>query len=189
MRRAGLSQGAVVDLAMTVVDDHGIEGLTLAEIASRAGVATPSLYKHVRSVAALRVLVGTRVLEEMTDRFAGAVMGRGGDDAVDALMREYRAYGTTHPNRYLAMPVDALHHAEHAEAGERLMGVFLAVLRAYDLDGSAAVHAIRSLRTVAHGFVTIEIAGGFGLPEKLDETFDRLIAMVIADLHRTGDST
>ena len=119
----------------------------------------------------------------------GAELGVPAFTDVDALMREYRAYGTTHANRYLAMPVDALHHAEHAEAGDRLMGVFLAVLRAYDLDGSAAVHAIRSLRTVAHGFVTIEIAGGFGLPEKLDETFDRLIAMVIADLHRTGDST
>lgn len=188
MARAGLSKDLVADIALTVVDDKGLDELTLAEVASRARVATPSLYKHVRNLAGLRRLVGLRVLEEMTDRFATVAMGRGGDDAVAALLREYRAYATEYPNRYLAMPIDALHHTEHAEAGGRLMNVFLAVLRAYDLEGSAAVHAVRACRTVAHGFVSIEIAGGFGLPEELDETYERLIAMVVADLQRT-DST
>ena len=38
-----------------------------------------------------------------------------------------------------------------------------------------AVDAVRSLRAVIHGFVTLEAAGGFGLPRSLDATYTRLI--------------
>src|SRR5690606_6751367 len=55
--RAGLSHDAVVRLAVEVVDEAGATGfadLTLAKVAARAGVAAPSLYKHVGSLADLR---------------------------------------------------------------------------------------------------------------------------------------
>jgi hypothetical protein len=37
------------------------------------------------------------------------------------------------------------------------------------------VHAIRSLRVLLFGLVTLEAAGGFGLPQSVDETLTRLI--------------
>ena len=39
-----------------------------------------------------------------------------------------------------------------------------------------------ALRSVIHGFATLEVAGGFGLPLDCDESFRRLIAMLIAGL-------
>lgn len=180
MARAGLSAAAVVDAAVAVVDANGIDGLTLAAVAGRTGVATPSLYKHVGGLAALRALVGVRVMAELTERLGAAVMGRSRDEAVAALMAAFRAYATAHPGRYAAMPADPLHDPATAEAGSRLLDVFLAVLRGYGLTGSAAVHATRRLRAIGHGFVTLETAGGFGLPEDLDETYRQLIAMCTA---------
>lgn len=50
-----------------------------------------------------------------------------------------------------------------------------AVLAGYELTGDDMVHAIRSLRVVLHGLVTLEAAGGFGLPQSVDETLTRLI--------------
>ena len=50
-----------------------------------------------------------------------------------------------------------------------------------DLYGQAvdsaedAIDAVRSLRAVMHGFVTLEAAGGFGLPQSVDATYARLI--------------
>jgi len=43
MPRAGLSTSAVVDTALAVVDGEGADGLTLAAVAGRHGVAPPSL--------------------------------------------------------------------------------------------------------------------------------------------------
>jgi AcrR family transcriptional regulator len=174
----------VVDTALEIVDTAGVDGLTLAAVASRVGVAAPSLYRHVGGIGELRRLVAAHVIAEMTAAFTAAALGRSGDDAVAALMRAYRAYVRAHPARYAAMPADPLGDPTLAEAGAALMRVFLAVLRGSGLDGPAAIHATRRARVVAHGFASIEAAGGVGLPEDLDETYEQLIAMLIASLPR-----
>ncbi len=184
MPRAGLSTTGVVDAALAVVDEGGLGALTLAAVAARTGVATPSLYKHVASLAELRVLLGIRVIEDMTERFTAAVLGRSGDDAVAALLHGYRAYVTAHPARYAAMPLDPLHDPALAAAGGKLLEVVYAALRGYGLTDSAAVHTTRCLRAVAHGFASLEANGGFGLPENLDETYDQLVRTVLAGLPR-----
>ncbi|WP_030166005.1 TetR-like C-terminal domain-containing protein [Spirillospora albida] len=182
MPRAGLSPDAVVDAAVTVVDEAGPAALTLAAVANRAGVATPSLYKHVRNLAEVRRLVTVRVMEELTDRLREAALGRSRDDAVRALMRAYRAYVVEHPARYAAMDQRPDPEPRAAAAADRLLGIILAVLRGYGLDGEDLVHAARSLRSAVHGFAVLEAAGGFGLPEDLEKSYGLLIAMVTGGL-------
>jgi AcrR family transcriptional regulator len=182
MPRAGLSPTAVVEAALAVVDEHGIDGLTLAAVAQRTGVATPSLYKHVAGLGELRTLIGARVLEDMAAHFTKAVLGRSGDDAVVAVMHAYRDYVRRFPARYAAMPLDPLHDPALAAPSGRLLEVVLAALQAYGLTGSAAIHATRCLRAVAHGFSSLEAGGGFGLPEDLDQTYDQLVHAVVTTL-------
>jgi hypothetical protein len=52
------------------------------------------------------------------------------------------------------------------------------VLRGYGLDGDDLIDATRAVRSAVHGFVALEIAGGFGLPQDVDRSFDRLIEML-----------
>lgn len=185
MPRAGLSTTAVVDAALAVVDEQGVDALTLAAVAQHTGVAAPSLYKHVAGLGELRTLLAARVIEDMADHFTKAVLGRSGDDAVIALMHAYRDYVRRHPARYAAMPLDPLHDPALAAVGGRLLDVVFAAVRGYGLTGSDAVHAIRCLRVVAHGFSSLEAGGGFGLPEDLDQTYDQLIAAVVSTLRRS----
>jgi AcrR family transcriptional regulator len=169
-----------VDLAVREIDEAGTEALTLSAVAARAGVATPSLYKHVRNLAELRELVSARITDELSADLAGAVLGRSGDDALRALMAAWRAYVIDHPHRY-AMIIQTPHPAMDA-AGGRLVGIMLAALRAYGLENSDAIHAARCLRAAVHGFVTLEAAGAFGLPEKLDESYDLLTHIITSGL-------
>jgi AcrR family transcriptional regulator len=180
MVRAGLSTAAVVTAAIEIIDERGAGALTLAAVAADAGVATPSLYKHVGGLPELRTLVGRRILDELAERFTAAALGRSGEDAVAALMRAYRAYAVERPARYAVMPLDPLHDPGLAESGRRLFDVTLAVLRGCGLTGEPAIHAARCLRTVVHGFASLESGGGFGLPADLDRTYDELIGMVLA---------
>lgn len=64
MPRAGLTPAAVTRLALEELDECGLEALTLRAVAARAGVATPSLYKHVQSLEHLKDLMAVSVLEE-----------------------------------------------------------------------------------------------------------------------------
>lgn len=182
MPRAGLSSDAVVDVALTLVDDKGAEALSLAAVADRARVAAPSLYKHVGSLADLRDLMAVKVMRQITGSFVTAIMGRSRDDAVAALMRAYRAYVVDNPGRYSLLPLDPLHREGTSEAGQEMLAVFVAVMRGYGLEAAAATHAIRRLRATVHGFVDLEISGGFGMPEDLETTYEQLIDMVLRSL-------
>ena len=62
------------------------------------------------------------------------------------------------------------------------MQVGLAVMASLGLQGDDAIHAVRGLRSVVHGFATLEVAGGFGMPLDCDESFRRLIAALIRGL-------
>ena len=182
MPRAGLSTDAVVDVALALVDEKGVEALSLAAVADRAGVAAPSLYKHVDSLADLRDLMAVKIMRQITAQFAELIMGRSGDDAVAALMRAYRAYVLANPGRYALVPLDPLHRAGMAEAGQELLGVFIAVMRGYGLDAVQTTHAIRRLRAAVHGFADLEVSGGFGLPEDLETSYQQLIDMFLRSL-------
>jgi len=186
MPRAGLTTDAVVDVALALVDEKGLDALSLAAVADRAGVAAPSLYKHVGSLAALRDLMAVKIVDAMARTWSTATVGRSHDDAVAALMRAYRAFVLAHPGWYALVPLDPVHRgsAALAEAGRELLQVVFAVLRGYGLDDTAATHATRRIRATVHGFAALEAGGGFGMAEDVDDSFDNLIAMVIASLPR-----
>jgi AcrR family transcriptional regulator len=173
----------VVTLALAVIDDEGADALTLAKVAERAGVAPPSLYKHVQGLPALRRLADLRVLTEMTEAIRGAVLGRSGAEAVAALLDAYRGYLRRHPHRATALETPlASADEELANALHGTAEAAFAALRPYDFDQDQTVHATRVLRAAVHGFASLEAAGGFGLPQDLDASFEVLKSMLIQGL-------
>jgi AcrR family transcriptional regulator len=180
--RAGLSTSAVVEAATALLDERGPGALTLAGVAARTGVAAPSLYKHVDSVAALRRLVSLQILREVTGVVAAAVLGRSGDQAVAALMLAYNAYATEHPNRYALFPQQPQDDPCLAAAQQQLVDIVLAVLLGYGIEGADAIHAGRCIRATMHGFAALRLAGGFGLPQQTGVTHEHLVRMVVTGL-------
>ncbi|WP_341717779.1 WHG domain-containing protein [Micromonospora sp. FIMYZ51] len=177
MPRAGLNPQVVVRAAAELADEVGYDRLTLAELASRLGVALPSLYKHVRGADALAQKISALATAELADEMMTAAAGRSGADALRAVSIAYRSYARRHPGRYAASqrvpdPADPAHLA----AAERAVGVAYAILQGYGIDGDAAVDATRMFRAAVHGFVSLEAAGGFGLPREVDPSFAQLIA-------------
>lgn len=174
MPRAGLDRDAVVAAAVALADAEGLEALTLAKVAARLGVKSPSLYVHVDGLAGLRKRIAARGARELTTRLQSAVAGRSGSDALKALATAYRAYAIEHPGVYMA-----LQRAEDVAGDEdaaALLDVVLAVLRGYALGDDDAVHAARVVRAALHGFISLEAGGGFGIPLDLDQSFTLLVA-------------
>lgn len=189
MARAGLSRAAVVTIALELVDAGGPTGfadLSLAKVAAQAGVATPSLYKHVGSLAALRREVSVVSVEDFTRVLTDATVGLAGPDAVAALAHATRRYAHAHPGRYAAVQVapdpDDPADAALSVAAERSVQVVAAVLRGFDLPEDRTIDAIRSVRASLHGFVALELGGGYRLPDDLDRSFDVHVHQVLAGL-------
>ncbi|NBH08918.1 TetR/AcrR family transcriptional regulator [Amycolatopsis sp. SID8362] len=181
--RAGLTTDAVVAIAIAVVDEAGPEALTLAKIAERAGVAAPSLYKHVKNLADLRRLIDLRVVKEMAETLRTAATGREGEDAVAALADAYRGYLRQYPRRTHALvtaPDET--DTELSSATHAVAEVVFAVLRPFGFDHGRAVHATRCIRAAVHGFAGLEASGGFGRPEDVGESFEVLKKMLVQGL-------
>lgn len=187
MPRAGLSREAVVDLAVDLVDADGFAALTLAAVAGRAGVAVPSLYKHIGSLAALRASVALVAGRELTRRISAATVGRSGDDALRALGHAIRGFARQHPGLYAATQQapdpEGESGVELAQAAADAVEVVGAVLRGFGLPPSRTVDAIRTARSALHGFVALEAGGGFGMPDSVDDSFEVLLDVVCAGMH------
>jgi AcrR family transcriptional regulator len=180
--RAGLSEERVVDQAARLADQVGLSGLTLAMLAERLGVRQPSLYKHIEGMAGLQRSISLRGKAELAEVLGPAAVGRSGGDAIHAMARAYRGWALDHPGRYEAAqrrPVPG--DAEDEAVSAAVVRICADVLTAYDLQGDDAIDAIRAFRSTLHGFVSLELLGGFGLPVDIDRSFDRLVnGMVVA---------
>jgi len=178
--RAGLGTAAVVAAGADLADEIGFPGLTMGQLAERVGVRTPSLYKHVTGQDDLNRRIAALALDEAADAIGAATQGRAGRDALRAAARALRDFVLAHPGRYAATigleptgPDDPI-----ALAAARGLEPFTAVLRGYDIAPAETTHALRALRSVFHGFATIEAAGGFQWSTGTDESFEWLIDLV-----------
>lgn len=181
--RAGLDHAAVVQAAAEMADSKGLEEVSLAALAAQLGVRSPTLYHYVEGLPGLRRDLALKGTRELARRLGRAVMGKAASEAIFALADAYRAFAREHPGLYAAT-VRAAEPGDHelGAAQQEIVEIVLRVLAASHLQGDEAIHAVRMLRSMVHGFVTLEVAGGFGIPLDIDETFHRMIRLFIDNL-------
>jgi AcrR family transcriptional regulator len=177
--RRGLDHARVVDAAIAIADEDGLESVTLARVAAALGVRSPSLYNHVDGRDGLIRGIAVRATRELAIALRRAATGRSGLEAVEAVAQAQRDYARAHPGRYAAtVAPPAQGDAEHEAAAADAVDVLTSVLGGSGLDGDELIHAVRALRSAVHGFAALETAGGFGLPVDVDTSFRRLVGAV-----------
>jgi AcrR family transcriptional regulator len=180
MPRAGLTAADVVTAAAQIADEAGYPNLTLALVAQRLGVRTPSLYKHVDGLPDLQHRIAVLAMTELGEVIRDGMLGLSGQDALGALARATRDYVIAHPGRYTATvgaeftgSGDPLH-----SAAARVMDSIAAVLRGYGIAEDQIVHAIRTLRCTLHGFAVLQAGSAFQWSDDADESFEWLIGFM-----------
>jgi AcrR family transcriptional regulator len=175
--RAGLDPAAVVAAGAALADEVGFPGLTMGLLAERLGVRTPSLYKHVAGQDDLTRRIAMLAMQEAGDAVGTAIQGYSGRDALAAAARAFRSFVLAHPGRYAATigieptgPGDPL-----IAAGDRLLESLRAVLRGYPVEPGDLDHALRALRSLFHGYASLQAANGFQWSADVDESFEWLI--------------
>ncbi|HET8541116.1 MAG TPA: TetR/AcrR family transcriptional regulator C-terminal domain-containing protein [Anaeromyxobacter sp.] len=163
-RRERLSAERVVKAALELLDEVGLDELTMRRLAERLGVKAASLYKHVRHKEELLVL--------LADEISGAVASpraQGGWKAqLLDLARSYRRGLLAHRDAARVL-------AETAPAGPRRLRqieTVLAILRAARLGGRDAARAAYHLNNFVTEFVADEeryrrAASAFGSRRKM----------------------
>jgi AcrR family transcriptional regulator len=185
-RKARLDTATVVQAAVELIEAEGLEALSLGRLARELDVQTPSLYNHIDGLPGLNRALALRSTRELGEVMGNAAIGKSGADAVLALAEAYRAYVKDHTGLYMmgirSAGLQTPINAELQAAQERVVQIAMAVVASFGLQGKDALHAVRGLRSIVHGFATLEVAGGFGLPLDCDESFRRLIELFARNL-------
>ncbi|MEU9795549.1 TetR/AcrR family transcriptional regulator [Streptomyces sparsogenes] len=161
MVRAGLTPERLTLAGAELADEVGFDQVTVSALARRFDVKVASLYSHLRNSQELKTRIALFALEELADRVADALAGRAGKDALAAFADAYRDYAREHPGRYAAARLRLDPETAAASAGVRHAQMTRAILRGYDLAEPDQTHAVRMLGSVFHGYVSLELAGGF----------------------------
>ncbi len=163
------TRAASVRVARRLLEKSGPEALTMRRIAAELGIQAPSLYKHFPDKRALEAAVIAEGLRELGQAMDGALRGRG--NPVRALARAYRAFGLEHPHLYKLMndgelPRDLLPPGLEDSVASPIVTVF----------------GRRSLARVgwalAHGLVSLELAGRFPADADLDRVWDEAVRVL-----------
>ncbi len=161
MVRAGLTTERLIRAGAELADEVGFDQVTISALARRFGVKVASLYSHLKSSQDLKTGIALFALEELADRVADALAGRAGKDALAAFADAYRGYAREHPGRYDAARLRLDPETAAASAGVRHSQMTRAILRGYDIAEPDQTHAVRMLGGVFHGYVSLEMSGGF----------------------------
>ncbi|GGF95210.1 TetR/AcrR family transcriptional regulator [Paenibacillus abyssi] len=182
--RMGLDLPTILQKAGEIVDEKGLDHLSLGELARRLQIRTPSLYNHIEGLEALRQKLAIHGLHNLHERMVYAAVGRSGDEAVRALSEAYVSFARNHPGLYDAtFRAPETDDPELQQAQHKVVELVVQVLQVYGLKDEAALHTVRGFRSILHGFASIELAGGFGLPLDLDKSFLLLIDTFLAGIH------
>ena len=193
MTRQNLTTFRVTVAAADLADEVGFHAVTLSALAKRFGVALPSLYTHVKSLADLRVRMCVLATTEMVDRIADAIAGRSHRDALSAFANACRDFACEHPGRYAATQLQLTGEQLAASDGHaRLFRMVYQVFRAYDLVEPDLTDAVRFVRSLIHGFVALEVGGGFGDPRSTENSWNRAVSALhtaLVSWSSTAEST
>ncbi|WP_411346931.1 TetR/AcrR family transcriptional regulator [Paenibacillus sp. WLX2291] len=183
--RIGLTLDLIVKTASEIADEYGIQYITLAVVAKKLNVRSPSLYNHVDGLPGLRRAMALKGLEQLREMTMQAAVGRSRDTAIREVARAYLQFVRTQPGLYEAtfyqpeQDDEPLHNVSN-----QLLELWFQILREFELTDDGLVHAARGLRSVLHGFSSLERNQGFGLNVDVNTSFEMIITAYLHGLQQ-----
>jgi AcrR family transcriptional regulator len=179
---ARTSRDAIVAAARELLEADGLEAVTMQGVAERVGVRAPSLYKHVADRPALL----RAVMDAVTADLGAAVRidrpARDPRDDLRRIARRYRTFVRANPAGYALLFTSPAMGSGPDEAALAALGQPIVAVTTRLVGASDALPAARTFVAWAHGFTSLEQAGGFRLGGDLDAAYARGVDLLLAGL-------
>lgn len=183
MTKHRINRTMVIETAVQYVNQHGLDALTLAAIAQTLDIKLPSLYNHISGIDDLYAALAAYGAQSLYRCCQAAAVGRSGDEALRTMADAYRDFIRQNPGIYAAslglstLPNPALEHAN-----QDLMHLLTRVLEPYQLSPHDTIHVLRGLRSIVHGFSTLEATGTFALSVDTTDSFQTVMQWFITSI-------
>jgi AcrR family transcriptional regulator len=181
--KVALDLETVIEAAADIADQFGVQEVTLANLAKRLNIRPPSLYNHVDGLPGLRKELAILGLNKLYAELSATAVGLTGEKAIIELSKTYINFARKHPGLYEATLLAPDPKDQDVQlSGGKIVDLTINVLREYDLEGDSALHAVRGLRSILHGFSSLEQKGGLELALDLDVSLRLIIKAFLAGI-------
>nr|WP_263323399.1 TetR/AcrR family transcriptional regulator [Neobacillus sp. Marseille-Q6967] len=178
--KVGLDMNTILGAAGEIADELGMQEVTLANLAKKLGIRPPSLYNHFDGMNGLRKKLAIYGINLLYEELADAAIGVSGEEDILAISKAYVEFVRNHPGIYEAtLMAPDMEDEEVQQAGAKIVDLSVRVLQSYNLEGEQALHAVRGLRSILHGFSSLEQRGGFKMALDLDKSLITIIEAFI----------
>jgi AcrR family transcriptional regulator len=180
-RQALLTRQRIVAAAAALVDEEGLDALSVRRLATVLGVQGPSLYNHFATKSEILDAVADAVISQVDVSAFGRLDWR---EALRSWAKSYHAALAAHPN---IVPVLAHGPGRRPAALAMADAVFGALVDAGWTD-ARATHIGALMRYLVHGSALGSFALGFDIDPALYESYPHLQrAPLLAAHHRAVD--
>lgn len=158
----------ILEAALALFGEHGIEHVTTRQIARVVGISQPSLYAHFGGIDEILVELCCRSFDLLYERATAATFGITDKYArLHTIGREYVRFGLEHSAAYrVAFMIESPNQSEAQKlrimaAGQRAFGVLLDACRTATGVDDPQTHALaQSMWASVHGLVALLLARG-----------------------------
>ena len=184
--RARTSRDEIIAAGRDLLEEGGLDAVTMQAVALRVGVRAPSLYKRVPNRGALIAAIGAAAREDLRRQLEPATRLADPGDALHAIAHVFRAFAHGHPRAYellfMNLPADARPpDAMTSQAAAPLLEVTTRLV-----GRERALEAARLVTAFAHGFVSMELSGAFRLGGDVDAAYQYGIGVLVDALAAGG---
>ncbi|MFC5471703.1 TetR/AcrR family transcriptional regulator [Cohnella suwonensis] len=184
--RAGVTTETVITAAADIADREGWDQITLANVAGHLGIRTPSLYNHVGGLPDLRRKLSVHGANLLYDSLADAAIGRSGEQALTEVGKAYVDFARRRPGLYEAMNrTDDSRPEQFDLAAEQTLRLIVRLMEPLGVGPDDYVPAVRGLRSMFHGFASLESMGGFRMDEDVMDSVVKAITIYLKGLRKT----
>lgn len=177
--RTRLDRASVIQRAELLVDELGLDAVTMTVLAKTLGTKVSSLYNHVDGLEDLRAEIQIRAMRDLATSLRSRAMGRSGAEGLEDLARSFLEFARAHPHRYAAMTRPILNRERFFAASAEAVEAAAAMVGSTGLSADESLASQMALFSALHGFASLETSGFFGPLVDTSFDYDRIYGQVV----------
>jgi AcrR family transcriptional regulator len=185
-------RGRLIDSALAVLQERGLDGVTMRAVADRAGVTAPALYWHFADKEALVRELGRELSRRFKDRMLEAVAMPSAEARLRRTLDVFRDFAVEHPSYFhmlFVRPPTSAGGTREVRGGGASPTIFQLLtdrvtecMRDRSLADGDAESVAMTLAALAQGLVVLHRRGRFPSDAAFSEFFDLSVRRMIDGL-------
>ncbi|MBU3214603.1 WHG domain-containing protein [Clostridium estertheticum] len=185
MQKRNLTKEKIIETAVLLADEIGINQITFQKIAEKLGIKYQSLYNHFANIDNLKIKMTVYLLTNLNLELMQRLVGKSGEIAIREFAYAYRDFALENKTAYgVYMNVPNTQDDDVKRLADGINIIIRKILNYYITDESLTIHKSRELRSLLHGFVSLSAHGYFQNPVNLETSFQIMIDDFITSILR-----